>query len=137
MFSNFSCRFLNSNIFSNLNSNCSNLLDMRNLQEQVEKAFCYQNCSDLSLFEYRISANSCLDNYSFFELLVRPLFKGDNYSREETIRGNTVFPLDAYMVSCPTWSKNLGGTLLCMYLYLLCSMLHMQCTAIVRRTWMY
>ena len=30
-------------IFSNLNSNCSNLLDMRNLQEQVKKAFCYQN----------------------------------------------------------------------------------------------
>ena len=34
--------FLNPNIFSNLNSNCSNLLDMRNLQEQVKKAFCYQ-----------------------------------------------------------------------------------------------
>ena len=29
-------------IFSNFNSNCSNLLDMRNLQEQVKKAFCYQ-----------------------------------------------------------------------------------------------
>ena len=31
--------------FSNLNSNCSNLLDMRNLQEQVKKAFCYQKLS--------------------------------------------------------------------------------------------
>ena len=39
-FSNFSCMFLNPNIFSNMNSNCSNLLDMRNLQEQVKKAFC-------------------------------------------------------------------------------------------------
>ena len=29
-------------IFSNFNSNCSNLVDMRNLQEQVKKAFCYQ-----------------------------------------------------------------------------------------------
>ena len=29
-------------IFSNLNSNCSNLLGMRNLQEQVKKAFCHQ-----------------------------------------------------------------------------------------------
>ena len=29
-------------ILSNLNSNCSNSLDMTNLQEQVEKAFCYQ-----------------------------------------------------------------------------------------------
>ena len=47
--------------FSNLNYNCSNLLDMRNLQEQVKKAFCYQklfwpitawiNCSsDLNIF---------------------------------------------------------------------------------------
>ena len=25
-----------------MNSNCSNLLDMRNLQEQVKKAFCYK-----------------------------------------------------------------------------------------------
>ena len=29
-------------IFSNLNYNCSNFLDVRNLQEQVKKAFCYQ-----------------------------------------------------------------------------------------------
>ena len=41
-FSNFSCMFLNSKKFSILNSNCSNLLGMRNLQEQVKKAFCYQ-----------------------------------------------------------------------------------------------
>ena len=34
-------------ISSNLNSNHSNLLDLRNLLEQVKKAF----CSDLSLFE--------------------------------------------------------------------------------------
>ena len=29
-------------IFSNLDYNCSNLLDLRNLQEQVKIAFCYQ-----------------------------------------------------------------------------------------------
>ena len=29
-------------IFSKLKSDCSNLSDMRNLQEQVKKAFCYQ-----------------------------------------------------------------------------------------------
>ena len=29
-------------IFSNLNSNCSNSLDIRNLQEQIKKAFSYQ-----------------------------------------------------------------------------------------------
>ena len=42
-FSNFSCMFLKPNNFSNLNFNCSDLLDLRNLQEQVKKAFCYQN----------------------------------------------------------------------------------------------
>ena len=37
-FSNISCMFLNPNIFlSNLNSNCSDLLDLRELQEQVQK----------------------------------------------------------------------------------------------------
>ena len=35
--------------------------------------------------KYRISANSCRDKYSFFELWVRQLIKGDNYSREITI----------------------------------------------------
>ena len=39
----FSCMFLNPNIFfSNLNSNCSNLSDMTNLQEQVKKTLCYK-----------------------------------------------------------------------------------------------
>ena len=41
-FSNFSCMFLNPNIFSILHYDCSNLLDLRNLQEQVKKAFYYQ-----------------------------------------------------------------------------------------------
>ena len=41
-FSNFSSMFLNPNSFSNLNYNCSSLLDIRNLQEQVKKAICYQ-----------------------------------------------------------------------------------------------
>jgi hypothetical protein len=42
---------LNSNIFSNLNDSCSNLLDLRNLQEQAKKHSVTKNCSDLSLFE--------------------------------------------------------------------------------------
>ena len=42
IFSNFFCMFLNP----------KNLFDMRNLQEQVKKAFCYQKLgSNLSLFE--------------------------------------------------------------------------------------
>ena len=35
---------------------------------------------------YRISANSFRGNYSFLEVEVRQLFKGGNYSREETIK---------------------------------------------------
>ena len=34
---------------------------------------------------YRISANSFRGNYSFLEVEVRQLFKGGNYSKEETI----------------------------------------------------
>ena len=50
-FLTFPACFLIPSIFSSLNSNCSNLSSLRNLQEQVKKAFCYQDCSDLSLFE--------------------------------------------------------------------------------------
>ena len=57
----FSASFWIPIIFSNLNSYCSNIFDLRNLQEQVKKAFCYQklfwtftvwtNCSsDLKIF---------------------------------------------------------------------------------------
>ena len=51
-FSNFSCRFLNPNII------CfnANLLDVRNLQEQVRKGFCFKNCS------VRIYCSSDLQN---------------------------------------------------------------------------
>ena len=41
-FLTFTACFQIPNICSNLNLNCSNLLDMRNLQEQVKKTFCYQ-----------------------------------------------------------------------------------------------
>ena len=49
---NFSSRFLSPIIFSNLNLNYYNSLYLRNLQEQLKKAFCFKNCSELSLFEY-------------------------------------------------------------------------------------
>ena len=39
-FSNFSCMFLNPNIFFQFDINCSNLLDIQFIQ--VKKAFCYQ-----------------------------------------------------------------------------------------------
>ena len=41
--------------------------------------------SEGTFSKYRISANSFRGNYSFLELGVRKLFKGGNYSREETI----------------------------------------------------
>ena len=42
LFLTFSACFYIPIIFSNLNSNCSNSSYLRNLQEQVKKAFCYQ-----------------------------------------------------------------------------------------------
>ena len=36
-------------------------------------------------FKYRISSYSCRGNYSFLKVRVRKVFKGGNYSREETI----------------------------------------------------
>ena len=39
----FSCIFLNPIFFFNMNSNFSNLLGKRSIQEQLKKAFCYQN----------------------------------------------------------------------------------------------
>ena len=43
--------FLNTHNFFNLNSNCSNLLDMRNLQKQSKMYSVTKNCSELSHFE--------------------------------------------------------------------------------------
>ena len=71
IFSNFSCIFLNPNIFfSNLNSNCSNLIAMKNLQEQVEKPFCYVPKIVLTFHclnrLFRLSHNFC--KFSAFSL---------------------------------------------------------------------
>ena len=61
-FSNFFCMFLNPNFFPNLNSNCSNLSYLRNLQEQVEKAFCYQKL--FWPFTVWINCSSDLKNFA-------------------------------------------------------------------------
>ena len=62
VFSNFSCRFLNPTIFSNSNHNCSNVLDVRNLQERVSKIFCNQNL--FWHFAIWINYSSDLKNFS-------------------------------------------------------------------------
>ena len=50
-FLTFFCRFLNPNNFCHLSCNCYNISDLRNLQEQIKKEFCFKNCTDLSVFE--------------------------------------------------------------------------------------
>ena len=72
-FLTFPACFYIPNIFSNLNSNCSNVLDLRNLQQQVKKAFVskivltfhclnklfFLGCRDLKCFaNYRPSASN-------------------------------------------------------------------------------
>ena len=49
--SNIPYMFLTPIIFYNLNSYCSDLLELKNLHGQVRKASCFKNCLDLSLFE--------------------------------------------------------------------------------------
>ena len=49
-------------ILANLNYNCSNLLDIRNLQEQVKKAFCYQKL--FWPFAVWINCSSDLKNFA-------------------------------------------------------------------------
>ena len=81
-FSNFSCMFLNPNIFPLLNSNCSNIIVRRNLQEQVNKAFCYQklfwpltvwiNCSsDLKNF---LNSQPSASNFKSFSRSLEQFF---------------------------------------------------------------
>jgi hypothetical protein len=51
IYSNFSCMLLNPTKISSLHLNCSNLLDMRNIQKQVKKHSVTKHSFDLSLFE--------------------------------------------------------------------------------------
>ena len=87
-FSNFFCMFLNPQKISNLNSNCSNLLDLRNLQEQFKNAFCYQNffwpftdrtncLSDLKIF---VNSQHSASNFKTFSWSLEQIF---SHSRSE------------------------------------------------------
>ena len=55
----------------------------------VKSGVNFQNFDVLDFYEvryaYRISANSCRDNYSFLRLRVRQVFKGGYNSKKETI----------------------------------------------------
>ena len=61
-FLTFPVYFLIPILFSNLNCNCSNLSYMRNLQEQVKKAFCYQKF--FWTFILRTNCSSDLKNFA-------------------------------------------------------------------------
>ena len=62
-------------MFSNLNYDSSNILDLRNLLEQVKKAFCLKNWFDLSLFEYlNCSSDLKFCNFSSFSLAFQKFF---------------------------------------------------------------
>ena len=92
LFSNFSCMFLNPNIFSNLDLHCSNLSDMRNLQVQVKKAFCYQklfwpftvwiNCSS----DLKKISNSRPSTSNFKISLFSNLEKKNSTEREKLLK---------------------------------------------------
>ena len=81
-FLTFLACFLIPIIFSNLNHNCSNSLDLSNLQEQVKQAFCYQKmfwyftvwiiCSN----DQKIFANSwpSASNFKSFSLSLEHFF---------------------------------------------------------------
>ena len=80
--------------FSNLNSNCSNILDLRNLQEQVKKAFCFKNWSDFSLFEYivlKISKSFSQSIEHFF------LSRSEQFWKQNTI-SKKLYYMDAYLI---------------------------------------
>ena len=69
-------------IFSNLNYNCSNLLDMRNLQEQVKKAFCYQKL----IWPFTVWINCSSDRKKFANFWPSASnFKSFSLSLEHTI----------------------------------------------------
>ena len=62
-FQTFPVDFCNPNY---LNSNCPNVIDLGNLQEQVQNAFCFKNCTDLSLFNL-----TCSNNNNIFDTVQR------------------------------------------------------------------
>jgi len=107
-FSNFSCRFLNPNYLLQFNCNCSNLLDLRNLQKQVKKAvsknFLNFHCSNKLLWW---SQNVCkflafsLEFQKFF-LITKTIF---SHSRSEQFwKQNTICS------AMQLWSLNLKLT---------------------------
>ena len=70
-------------IFSNLNSNSSNLLYLRNLQEQVKKVFCYQKL----FWPFTVPTNSSSDLKNFSRSLEQFFLTvgQNNFGKKNTI----------------------------------------------------
>ena len=62
---NFSWMFVNPNIFSNLNYNCSNLWDLRNLQEEVKKSILLK----LNIYNFTLSVRTPSHYHIFIHCL--------------------------------------------------------------------
>jgi hypothetical protein len=117
--------FLNS--FSNLNLNCSTLLYLRNLQEQVKKVFCYQkifwpfiaqtNCSsDLKTFA---NTRPSASNFKSFSRSLKQFF----LTVDQNNFGNKIQLLNG------TKPRNFGKTfpiVLCLNVVLLLPFLNLQ-----------
>ena len=67
-FSNFFCKFLNPNNFSNLDSNLSNLLYIRNLQEHLKKHSVTKNCSTFHCLNKLLLISQKFCKFSAFSL---------------------------------------------------------------------
>ena len=108
IFRNFSCMFLN------LYLNCSNLLYMRNLQEQVKKAFCYQKV--FQPFTVWINCSSDLKKISNSRPSVSN-FKGFSWSLEHFFLtvgqnnfGNKIpfFHIFSHRKFCIVWARDVS-----------------------------
>ena len=86
-------------IFSNLNSDCSKVLDLRNLQEQVKKAFCFKNWSDLDFTVQINFANSQAFSVEFqkFFFITRTIFIHNRLGK--FWKQNTIFKFQKCLTS--------------------------------------
>ena len=102
-------RFLNPIFFPNL-INCSNLLDLRNLQEQVKKAFCFKNCTDLSLLEKIVLVISKICKFSTCSFKFRKIMsktRTNFFTIDHINNGNKIPFLTSALFTLQSFKQNL------------------------------
>ena len=114
-----------------MNSNCSNLLDLRNLQEQVKKAFCYHKL----FWTFTVWIN-CSSDLKCFSRSLEQFFshsRSKQFSKQNTIserlQSQTVDDVDKHKIMCldshfqhgfltfNIWIYFIWSTLLTFYLF--------------------